>query len=109
MLPPPRVRVYGLLLTKRAYLRFVAAGIIGLGVVLVLWLLLYEETAEPSPNLVGQSTWFVIWGFLRSYIPVILVVAGLLEALEITLVLRRFRAAEAEQARTQQPTVSKGS
>jgi hypothetical protein len=109
VLPPPRVRVYGVLLTRRAYMRLVTAGVIGLGVVLVVWFVLYVETAPPDPNLLGQSTWFIIWAFLRSYIPVILIVAGLLEALEVTLVLRRFRAAEAEQARTQQPTVNKGS
>ncbi len=108
MLPPPRVRVYGILMTKRAYLRLVVAGIIGLCMVMAVWLVLYVDTTAPSPDVAGQSTWLILWGFLRSYIPVILVVAAMLQALEITLVLRRFRAAEAEQARTQQTTVSKG-
>jgi hypothetical protein len=90
-------------------MRFVTAGVIGLGVVLVVWLVMYIETAPPDPKLFEQSPWFLVWAMLRSYMPVILLLAGLLEALEIYLVLRRFRAAEAEQARTQQPTVNKGS
>jgi hypothetical protein len=51
----------------------------------------------------------VLWDFLRAYMPWILLLAVLLEAVEAFVVLRRFRRAEAERQADAQPPYSRGS
>jgi hypothetical protein len=93
--PPVRVKVYGLIsLTRRAYLICVAVGGVGLLALLVLWAL---TAGTPTPaEKAGKFplTPFYIW---RNYAPWMLAAAALLEGIEVTIVLKRFRRAEAEQ------------
>ncbi len=98
MPPPVRVKVYGLSLTRRGYFLWIGLGAVLFVVLFSVWLALFAG-AEPSPaEHAGVSPWLSLWGFLRSYMPLLLLAAALLEGLEIYFVLRRFRRAEAEQA-----------
>jgi hypothetical protein len=104
MQPPVRVKVYGLIsLTKRTYLICVAIGGVGLVVLLILWAL---TAGTPSPaEKAGKFplTPFFIW---RNYAPWLLAAAALLEGVEVYVVLKRFRRAEADrrQAPAADPT-----
>jgi hypothetical protein len=102
--PPVRVKVYGLIsLTKRTYLVWVAIGGLGLVALLVLWALTAgtPTPAEKAGNF--PLTPFYIW---RNYAPWLLAAAALLEGIEVYVVLKRFRRAEAErrQAAAADPT-----
>lgn len=108
MAPPIRVKVYGLSLTRRGYLFWVAAGAVLFVFLMALWVVLFAGS-EPTPaETVGESPWALLWSFLRGWMPFLLVAAALLEALEIYVVLGRFRKAEAALAGAPpqtQPTV----
>jgi hypothetical protein len=95
MQPPVRVKVYGLIsLTKRTYLFCVGVGAVGLVVLLVLWAL---TVGPPTPLEVAGKfpmTPIYIW---RNYAPWLLAAAALLEGIEVYVVLKRFRRAEAER------------
>ena len=97
-MPPVRVRIYGLSLTKRGYVLWLIAGAAMLVGLLSLWLALFAG-AEPSPaEAAGASPGHLAWGFLRRWMPLLLIGAGALEGVEAYFVLRRFRRAEAERA-----------
>jgi hypothetical protein len=93
--PPVRVKVYGLIsLTKRAYLICVVIGGLGMVALLVLWFL---TAGTPTPaEKAGKFplTPFYIW---RNYAPWLLAAAVLIEGIEVYVVLKRFRRAEAER------------
>jgi hypothetical protein len=87
---------------------YLAAGGVLLVVLLLFWLLVIAPTPPPA----GQEEMpggLVLWDFLRAYMPWILLLAVLLEAVEAFVVLRRFRRAEAERQADAQPPYSRGS
>lgn len=96
MQPPVRVKVYGLIsLTRRTYLFCVAVGVVGMAALLVLWAL---TAGTPTPaEKAGKFplTPIYIW---RNYAPWLLAAAALLEGIEVYVVLKRFRRAEAERS-----------
>jgi hypothetical protein len=104
MQPPVRVKVYGLIsLTRRTYLFCVAVGVVGLVALLVLWGL---TAGTPTPAEKADNfplTPIYLW---RNYAPWLLAAAALLEGIEVYVVLKRFRRAEAErrQAPAADPT-----
>ena len=79
----PRVRVYGLLsLTKRQYLVSLVLGLLLLGVLLVLWFT-HGVRYVKHP-----------WA---PYLALVVVIGAALEAIEVLVVLRKFRRLEAEE------------
>jgi len=108
MPPPVRVKVYGLIaLTKRAYLICIGVGALGLVALLIVWA---TTVGPPTPaETAGKYplTPLYLW---RNWAPWIAAAAALIEGIEVAIVLRRFRRAEAEQQRPAAPdTTPKGS
>jgi hypothetical protein len=95
MPPPVRVKLYGFLtLSRRAYLILLGLGAALAAGLLVVWLLT-PTLPEPQPPEAPpvSKVWFWMW----SYLPLIVLSALLLGALEAILVLRKFARAEALQ------------
>jgi hypothetical protein len=93
--PAVRIKVYGLIsLTRQGYLRFLAAGGVLLVVLFVLWAVVIARL--PLHGEAG-SVVEVLWTMLRNYMPLLLLLAALLEAIEAAIVLGRFRRAEAQR------------
>jgi hypothetical protein len=105
---PVRIKVYGLIsLTRRGYLMCLAAGLVLLVILLLLWALVMTEPLglhQSEETTFGQ----VLWTFLRQNLPWILLLAALLEALEALVVLRRFRRAVAERSAGAESLCEKG-
>ena len=108
MQPPVRIKLYGLFsLTKRGYLIWCAIGAVGLLGLLIWWAV---STGPPTP--LEQSGQYPLapWFLWRNWGPWLIAAGLLLGGLEVILVLRRFRRAEAEQSRATAPdSTPKGS
>ena len=101
MQPPVRVKLYGILsLTKRTYLLLVAVGAVGLLALLIWWAV---DTGPPTPLEQSGKYPLTPWFVWRNWGPWMIAAGYLLGGLEVLLVLRRFRRAEADQARAKAP------
>ncbi len=92
---PVRIKVYGLIsLTRRGYLICQALGLVLMVVFLLVWaVFLRTPPSWPEPG-AGRPV-VAFWGLVQNYLPGILLLTVLLEAVETYFVLRRFRRAEA--------------
>jgi len=101
MQPPVRIKLYGLIpMTKRTYLLCAAVGAGGLLALLVWWAI---DTGPPTPLEQSGKYPLTPWFLWRNWAPWVIAAGYLLGGLEVLLVLRRFRRAEAEQARAAAP------
>lgn len=91
---PVRIKLYGLPLTRRGYLRFLAAGLVLAVLLLLVWAVALGGPPRPEEEVVSGPTFVLI---LRRVMPWVILAALVLESIEALIVLNRFRRAEAQQ------------
>lgn len=91
---PVRIKLYGLLsMTRRGYLAQLITGIVLLVSLFLAWYAFWPyRRLEPRAGGMGVTIW------LMHHLPWLLLILGLLFAVEAVIVLRRFRRAEARRS-----------
>jgi hypothetical protein len=105
MAPPVQLKLYGLVrVTRRGYLLQLAFAAVLLAGMLVLWFRLPPEDA--GADLAASSPALRALLYLLYHLPWVVLVLGLLFALEAFIVLRRFARAEAARRTNPEPPAS---